>query len=139
VSVNCCQILTNTGMCQPILIKLPSIKLNKNPFTGSRAVTCGHTDTDRHGEANRHMFHCCTNVIRAVTVAQQCVLTMIVGHSSTCDPRSLCNNGTVFQQWPLFPLLLKNATDMDGTLRCCSLSLEREEHLNIKANVIAYA
>lgn len=41
---NYCLILTKTGMCPQILVKLPIIKFRENPFNRSGARTCVQTE-----------------------------------------------------------------------------------------------
>jgi hypothetical protein len=41
-------------MCPQILVKLPTVKYQENPFSDSRVVTNGQTDG--HGEFNRRIL-----------------------------------------------------------------------------------
>jgi hypothetical protein len=43
--------MQSTYYCLP---KFSNIKFHENPFNGSAVITCGQTD--RHGEANIHIF-----------------------------------------------------------------------------------
>jgi hypothetical protein len=52
-----CPILTKIKFLKQSLIKRPSTKFYKNPFSGSWIVLCGWTD--EHDEANSHNLQLC--------------------------------------------------------------------------------
>jgi len=51
---NFCPLITTTGPCPQILVKIGSANLHKNSFVGSQAVPCGQKDwpTERHDKKN---------------------------------------------------------------------------------------
>ena len=52
---NVCSILTKSGVCRQILVKVTNTKFHKNPSSESCSDECGRTDgrTNRDDEANR--------------------------------------------------------------------------------------
>jgi hypothetical protein len=61
-----CPIVTKSGLCQRIFVKVPNIRFHGNPSCVSRAVACGETDrqtarqtdwlTEWHDETNKELF-----------------------------------------------------------------------------------
>jgi hypothetical protein len=50
-----CPVINKCGFSRRILIEVPSTKFHEYPSIGSRAATCGQTDThvDVHDEGNK--------------------------------------------------------------------------------------
>jgi ABC-type multidrug transport system permease subunit len=57
LQVICYSFLTQTGIYQQILVKLPNIILNENTFSSSSVAVCGQTD--RYSEAYECIFATC--------------------------------------------------------------------------------
>lgn len=75
----CCPILTKIGMSLHILVKLPDIKFNENPFSGSQVVTFGQMDGQ-------------TDMVKLINV---CICQNIGGSCSSTPPILCCLQETI--------------------------------------------